>query len=246
LGFEMAGYRIGFGVEKEQLPFQTHRLNFGGRCHRGDVRDVADPRAFVREHGLGKVDVVIGGPPCQGFSRVGRGKIRSLLKDPGYIHDPRNQFYKEFVRFVEAIRPSHFVMENVPDLQYYLDGDEPLLQKALLRFEKLGYAVDWRVLEAHHYGVPQTRRRLFVVGVPMGQEALWPEKTHAGKPVTVWQANCDSQSCSTISHWLIRPQCCSAASAQICNSLLDGVRGTPFSSQDSSKNMPNALFQPLS
>lgn len=191
LGFEMAGYRIGLGVEKEELPFQTHRLNFNGRCHRGDVREIANPEAFVGGHGLERVDVVIGGPPCQGFSRVGRGKIRSLLRDPDYIHDPRNQFYKEFVRFVEAIKPSHFVMENVPDLQYYLDGDEPLLQKALRRFENLGYATDWRVLEAHHYGVPQTRRRLFVVGVPAGQEVPWPEKTHGRRPATVWQAISD-------------------------------------------------------
>lgn len=191
LGFEMAGYSIGLGVEKEELPFQTHRLNFNGRCHQGDVREIADPEAFVSRRGLERVDVVIGGPPCQGFSRVGRGKIRSLLRDPDYIHDPRNQFYKEFVRFVEAIKPSHFVMENVPDLQYYLDGDEPLLQKALRHFENLGYATDWRVLKAHHYGVPQTRRRLFVVGVPTGQEVPWPEETHERRPVTVWQAISD-------------------------------------------------------
>lgn len=191
LGFEMAGYHIGLGVEKEELPFRTHRLNFSGRCHQGDIGEIADPETFIRGHGLERVDVVIGGPPCQGFSRVGRGKIRSLLRDPGYIHDPRNQFYKEFVRFVEAIRPSRFVMGNVPDLQYYLDGDEPLLQKALRCFENLGYAVDWRVLEVHHYGVPQTRRRLFVVGVPDGQEVPWPEKTHERRPVTVWQAISD-------------------------------------------------------
>lgn len=192
LGFEMAGYQIGFGVEKEALPFQTHCLNFSGQCYQDDIRNIVDPKAFVKGHGLKKVDVVIGGPPCQGFSRVGRGKIRSLKQDSTYIHDPRNQFYKEFVRFVEAIRPSHFVMENVPDLQYYLDGDEPLLQKALRCFENLDYIVDWRVLEAHHYGVPQTRKRLFIVGVPTEQQEVpWPEKTHQSRPVTVWQAISD-------------------------------------------------------
>ncbi len=193
LGFEMAGYHIGLGVEKEELPFQTHCLNFGGRCHPDDIRNIADSGVFVRDHGLGRVDVIIGGPPCQGFSRVGRGKIRSLRKDPAYIHDPRNQFYTQFVRFVEAIKPSHFVMENVPDLQHYLDeedGEELLLEKALRRFRELGYTVDWQVLEAHHYGVPQTRKRLFIVGVPAGQQVPWPEKTHK-KAVTVWQALSD-------------------------------------------------------
>ncbi len=191
LGFEMAGYRVGLGLEKEEIPFRTHCLNFDGRCYLGDIGEIDDPLAFVQGHGLEKIDVTIGGPPCQGFSRVGRGKIRSLRKDPAYIHDPRNQYYKEFVRFVEAIEPSHFVMENVPDLGYYLDGNEPLLQKALSSLEDLGYSVDWKVLEAHHYGVPQTRRRLFVVGAPRAQEIPWPEKTHAGRPVTVWQAISD-------------------------------------------------------
>jgi DNA (cytosine-5)-methyltransferase 1 len=191
LGFAMAGYRIGLGVEKEDLPFQTHSLNFGGKCHQGDIRDITNPKSFVQDYGLDRVDVVIGGPPCQGFSRVGRGKIRSLRRDPAYIHDPRNQFYTEFVRFIESIKPSHFVMENVPDLQLYLDGDKPLLQKAIRAFEDIGYVADWRVLEAHHYGVPQTRKRLFIVGVPKGQKVPWPTKTHERKPVTVWQAISD-------------------------------------------------------
>jgi len=118
LGFEMAGYSIGLGVEKEELPWQTHRYNFGGHCHLGDISDISNPRFFIQEHGLERVDVIIGGPPCQGFSRVGLGKIRSLLHDPAYIHDPRNQHYKDFIRFVEALQPLYFVMENVPDMQY--------------------------------------------------------------------------------------------------------------------------------
>lgn len=160
LGFHMAGYRVGLGVEKENFPSQTHRLNFEGNCHQGDVREITAPAAFVREHGLERVDVVIGGPPCQGFSRVGRGKIRSLRKGPGYIHDPRNQYYKEFIRFVEILGPSHFIMENVPDLQRYADGDGLLLDNAIQQFKDLGYKnAEHRVLQADHFGVPQTRKR---------------------------------------------------------------------------------------
>jgi DNA (cytosine-5)-methyltransferase 1 len=191
LGFEMAGYSIGLGVEKEELPWQTHRYNFGGRCHLGNISDISNPGFFIQEHGLEQVDVIIGGPPCQGFSRVGRGKIRSLLRDPVYIHDPRNQHYKDFIRFVEALQPFYFVMENVPDMQYYADEGGLLLEKALRRFQKAGYTVDWRVLQADHYGVPQTRRRLFVIGNRLGQGILWPEKTHEDSPVTVWQAISD-------------------------------------------------------
>jgi len=82
-------------------------------------------------------------------------------------------------------------MENVPDMQYYADGDGLLLHKALRKLEELGYHVSGDVLRAGHYGVPQTRRRLFIIGNRLGQKISWPEKTHEGNPVTVWQAISD-------------------------------------------------------
>ena len=188
LGFEMAGYHIGLGVEKWETACKTHRYNFGDRCHMGDIFNIPDPSALIQEYGLEKVEVIIGGPPCQGFSRVGRGKLRSLKNDPTYIHDPRNQYYREFIRFVEVLQPLYFVMENVPDMQYYADEEGLLLEKMVRCFQELGYKVDWRVLQADHYGVPQTRRRLFVIGNRLGQAIRWPDKTHEGNPVTVWQA----------------------------------------------------------
>jgi DNA (cytosine-5)-methyltransferase 1 len=188
LGFQMAGYEIGLGVEKEELPYKTHCHNFGDRCHLGDIRDIEDPEAFVQEHGLERVDVIVGGPPCQGFSRVGRGKIRSLKNDPTYIHDPRNQYYKEFIRFVEALQPLYLVMENVPDMQYYRDGDGLVLEKAKRKLTEMGYTVKHNVLQADHYGVPQTRTRLFIGGNRLGKEIQWPDKTHQDDPVTVWEA----------------------------------------------------------
>jgi len=191
LGFEMAGYHIGLGVEKEELPYKTYCHNFDNRCYRGDICEIADPQKFLHTHGLARVDVVIGGPPCQGFSRVGRGKLRSLLNDQTYIHDPRNQYYREFLRFVEALRPLYFVMENVPDIRSYTDGDDLLLNKALNKLESLGYNSEWKVLRADHYGVPQIRRRLFLVGNRLGLPINWPEKTHENNPVTVWEAISD-------------------------------------------------------
>jgi len=191
LGFEMTGHHVGLGVEKQELPYQTYCHNFAGRCHLGDVCEITDPQEFIRDYGLERVEIITGGPPCQGFSRVGRGKIRSLLKDPTYIHDPRNQYYREFIRFVEVLEPVYFVVENVPDMQYYGDGDGLLLEKALCRFRELGYTVDWQILQADHYGVPQTRKRLFIVGNRLQEEIRWPEKTYEGNPRTVWQAISD-------------------------------------------------------
>lgn len=194
LGFQMAGYHIGLGVDKEPLPCQTHALNLGDRCVQADIQDIADPLVFVRQHGMEQPDVVIGGPPCQGFSRVGRGKIRNLRNDPLYIHDPRNQYYKEFIRLVEALRPLYFVLENVPDMQYYADGEGLVLEKMLRKLAGIGYSggADGRpasaVLQADHYGVPQTRQRLFVVGNRLGNTIRWPLRTHLNRPVTVWEA----------------------------------------------------------
>lgn len=195
LGFEMAGYHIGLGVEKEELPYKTHCHNFDHRCHLGDIRDIQDPVAFVQEHGLDRVDVIIGGPPCQGYSRVGRGKLRHLKNDPNYIHDPRNKYYKDFIRFVEALRPLYFVLENVPDMQYYADGQGLVLDKALRKLSTLGYTGGpedrpvWGILQADHYGVPQTRQRLFIVGNRLGHQIQWPPPpTHEDNPVSVWEA----------------------------------------------------------
>lgn len=121
LGFAMAGYEIALGVEKDSLAARTHAANFDGKCYQGDIHDITDPEQFIHDHGITKIDVIIGGPPCQGFTRVGRGKIRSLRKDPTFIHNPRNQLYLEFIRFVRALKPLYFVMENVPDLRLYHD-----------------------------------------------------------------------------------------------------------------------------
>ena len=188
LGFQMAGYHIGLGLENEELPWKTYTYNFGNCCHLGDIREILDPHALISAYGLQRVDVIIGGPPCQGFTRVGRGKLRNLKNDPGYIHDPRNQYYKEFIRFIRALRPLYFVMENVPDMQYYMDGDGLLLHKAKRELEDLGYVVEWAVLRADHYGVPQTRRRLFVIGNRLQQPIGWPSPTYKDHPVTVWEA----------------------------------------------------------
>lgn len=191
LGFEMAGYNIALGVEKNELPWKTHRYNFGDQCHLGNISEITEPQAFIQEHCLEKVDVIIGGPPCQGFSRVGRGKMRSLLNNSSYIHDPRNQYYKDFLRFVQTLQPLYFVMENVPDMQYYADAEGILLKKILRSLSRDGYTVDWRVLQADHYGVPQTRKRLFLIGNRLGQTIRWPQVTHENALVTVWQAISD-------------------------------------------------------
>ena len=192
LGFHMAGYRIGLGVDSDPVACATHAHNFGGSCVHADLARVPDAKAFARHHGLERVHVVIGGPPCQGFSRVGRGRLRQINSDPTYVHDPRNQLCGEFVRFVAELRPMVFVMENVPDIQYYRLGEERLIDVAKRQLEQLGYTVDTRVLLAADFGVPQVRQRFFMVGSLLDDQIPWP--TAAPKPdeyVTVWDAISD-------------------------------------------------------
>jgi DNA (cytosine-5)-methyltransferase 1 len=118
-----------------------------------------------------EVDVLIGGPPCQGFSTVGNRMI----------DDPRNNLVREFARAVGIIRPSAFVMENVVGLVSMKNGlGEPIVSELLKVFEGLGYKTYYKILVAADYGVPQLRKRLFFVGFRKDLNAsfLWPRKTH--------------------------------------------------------------------
>jgi DNA (cytosine-5)-methyltransferase 1 len=192
LGFEMAGYDIALGIEQDELAWKTHQLNFGDHCHRGDIREIQDPAEYIRSRGIAHVDVVVGGPPCQGFSRVGRGKIRKVRNEPDFVHDPRNKYYMEVIRFIQALKPKGFVIENVPDMQYYDDGQGLVLDKLLAELRKLGYEnAERRILQAEQFGVPQTRRRLIIIGSLTGRGAHWPEQITATEPITVWEAISD-------------------------------------------------------
>jgi DNA (cytosine-5)-methyltransferase 1 len=121
------------------------------------------------------VDVIVGGPPCQGFSALGRSR--------GSAADGRNDLWMHYARAIEQSRPRAFVMENVPQL---LDS------KAWAKFEaharKLGYNIEARVLTASDYGVAQRRRRAIIIGMRGTRDIPWPAPTHAAQPRTVRQA----------------------------------------------------------
>ena len=194
LGFQMADYVVGLGVDKDSLACRTHARNFGSECTTcSDIQSISDPKAFLKQYGVEHVDVIVGGPPCQGFSRVGRGKLRQVNNDPAYVHDPRNQLYREFVRFVVSLKPAYFVIENVPDMQYYQNGEERLIDTIKNELEsRSGYLVDSRVLMAADFGVPQLRQRLFIIGNRLGKPIAWPTPTHQpDEYLSVWEAISD-------------------------------------------------------
>lgn len=155
LGFEKAGFKNIFSVEYDPLIAKTYRLNFPKNkliCE--DIKKITNDeiRNLVEDS---KVDVIIGGPPCQGFSMAGRvGR--------SFIDDERNFLFKEFVRFVSVVRPKIFIMENVSRLAIHNKGKT--INEIVSEFEKLGYQVQYKVLQSAEYNVPQKRQRIFVVG----------------------------------------------------------------------------------
>lgn len=153
---------------------ETLRANGGtATLLRADLFSV-DGVALLRKAGLrkGDVDIVYGGPSCQPFSRSNEGRRRG-------IKDPRGLLVFEFSRIVRELEPKAFVMENVRGLVSSDGGrDLRLLER---RFRRMGYRVRSYVLNAADYGVPQSRHRLFVVGLDDGVTPMPPEPTHAPK-----------------------------------------------------------------
>ena len=153
LGFEMAGFQVKLAIDNWEDALVTFRYNHqNSQTFNGDLLDLS-PADMKKRFNLSHIDVIIGGPPCQGFSVAGKR----------IIDDDRNKLYKSFVRFVEYFHPKAFVMENVPNILSIGGG---AVKEAILKdFENLGYTVSYKVLMASDYGVPQNRRRAIFVGL---------------------------------------------------------------------------------
>lgn len=168
-GFEQTGaFAVTAGLDLLRDRIGTFRLNHPyAATILGDVRTF--PRDALRSLAMDP-DVVVGGPPCQGFSSI--RPFRTLTEG-----DPRNSLVEEFVLIVGELRPRWFVFENVVGL---LTHDKGTAFRALLRgFADAGYSVDWRVVNMALLGLPQARERLVVVGSRDGEAFDWPAPTHA-------------------------------------------------------------------
>lgn len=160
LGFEQAGFDVRIMVEQDETACDTLRLNmdtFNDHTEptiiQKDIREVTTAEILeAADVGIGGITAVFGGPPCQGFSLAGN-------RDPD---DERNALYLEMVRIVHRAKPVFFVMENVPGLATMEDGQ--IIQQVCDEFRQGGYNVTWDILNAANYGVPQCRRRVFIMG----------------------------------------------------------------------------------
>lgn len=145
VGFEMAGFTSVFACDFWQPACLTFKHNFPNcPLFEGDVKEV-DEKKLSRF--IGKTDLVIGGPPCQGFSAAGKQ----------WIEDPRNRLFVEFIRIISLVKPKYVVMENVPPILTLASGR--FLREIITTYNKNGYQVKANILNARYYGVPQERRR---------------------------------------------------------------------------------------
>ena len=177
LGFEKKGFDVVLANEYDASIATSYIAN-----HKNTKMIVGDITSLDLEDTFGKlagtIDVVIGGPPCQGFSQKGQRKT---------IHDERNFLFKYYVSVVELVNPKYFVMENVPNLLtaeggYFRHEIEEL-------FNKLGYSLEYGVLNASDYGIPQNRRRAVIIGKLNGDAPKLPVPKRNN--VTIWDAISD-------------------------------------------------------
>lgn len=167
LGFQSAGFRVTHGIELLQEAVETASYNLhwrngeesGHLC--GDITKM-DPSVFKKEIGP-EGCIVIGGPPCQAYSLVGRAKLRSLGEHRINTNDKRGYLYQDFLRFVLELDARAVVMENVVEATNYGGQNVPQIVCEIL--EQNDYKAYWTILNAADYGVPQIRERVIVIGV---------------------------------------------------------------------------------
>lgn len=179
-GFSRAGLKPLFGAEINADACQTYQLNVGSPCHQLDLSTV-DPAHLERFTGGLRPFVVIGGPPCQGFSTAG----------PRNSADPRNQLIFNYLNIVERLAPRWFIFENVEGLLTSGGGRD--LARLVREFVYMGYSVRLQKVNLASYGVPQTRKRVLIIGNRLGIDFQFPQelfsfdsgkaKKSSGKPM---------------------------------------------------------------
>jgi len=184
LGLTAAGFEVIAAVELDPDAGKTYRNNIGNHTEIQDITKFK-PKILHKkliDSGILKegenLSLIAGGPPCPGFSLIGRSKISDLIKNKKgtyknnkewrhrFIDDPRNKLFLEFVKYVKQFKPDYFIMENVSGMTSYQIENDPIVDVIKKKFR--GYNVEERVLSAADFGVPQDRRRIIFIGSKKG------------------------------------------------------------------------------
>ncbi len=184
-GFERSGFNIIAANDVWKPAAETYKANHPNVKYiiedisKVSGSDLLKGTSYTKED----IDVIIGGPPCQGFSTLGKR----------FIDDPRNKLFKEYVRIVNDIKPKFFVMENVSGILSMEKGK--VLQNIIKSFNDIGYKLEYKLLNAAEYGVPQQRERTIFIGTRLNVDIIYPQKTHSltgeiglKKVLTLWDA----------------------------------------------------------
>jgi len=191
LGFKSAGFDLCAAIELDPVAAASHALNFyphldaDEKIRHAQSRDIVrtEPHPFMLEMGFPEpeeaIDVIVGGPPCQAFARVGRAKLREVAEHPhAFIKDPRSDLYLRYLEFIKQLKPVAILVENVPDVLNH--GGHNIYEEICEVLEDLGYTCRYTLLNSVHYGVPEMRERAFLIGYAAGvsEEVVFPEPTH--------------------------------------------------------------------
>lgn len=167
-GLRQAGFRVIAGVELDDNAALAYEMNHKDTSYifHDDIRNVSTHDIVKLLKGA-PLHLLAACPPCQGFSSMRRKNKK------GAINDPRNKLIHEFYRFVEQLRPVTIMLENVPALAEYDD-----FKQVVRSIKQLGYEIDCQVVNVAHYGVPQRRKRLVLLGSLLGSVRIKPGKNH--------------------------------------------------------------------
>lgn len=192
VGFRRAGFEIVAGVDRDPEAIASHAANFHAAADSSALarmrvpRDIetTEPEELLAELGCAEpperaIDVVVGGPPCQAYARVGRAKLAAVSgAADAFLTDGRGRLYRRYLQYVERLRPLALLMENVPDALNY--GGENVMQEVADRLGSIGYVARYGILNAADYGVPQIRLRVFLMAyrAELGVVPAFPRRTH--------------------------------------------------------------------
>ncbi|WP_151789102.1 DNA cytosine methyltransferase [Acinetobacter seifertii] len=177
IGFERQGFTTKLCIDNNQQVEKTHKLNFPNIPFIN--RDIAlISSEEIASYIDGNLDVMAGGPPCQGFSTI--GKRSSSDPEKRAAHDPRNELVITYAKLISDLKPKFIVMENVKGILTMDKG--AYLQNVLSLLRDAGYNVDYKLINMADYGVPQIRQRVIILGNRLGLPVSFPEPTHAANP----------------------------------------------------------------
>lgn len=191
LGFRAAGFKIIGAVEIDEHAACSHGKNLFKDAAESDQKihcqpfDITrlNPEELAKKFGAKNVedavDIIVGGPPCQSFARVGRAKLREVAAHPeAFLKDQRSNLYLRFLEYVKAFKPLAILMENVPDILNF--GGKNIAEETCELLSEYGYTSRYTLLNSVFYGVPQMRERMFLIAYAsdLGINVTFPNPTH--------------------------------------------------------------------